>query len=50
MQFPLNVVAGQIQVPADRKGTKEMLSFLLDKVYRGSLDDRLFITNSNRPL
>lgn len=50
MQFPLNVVGGQIEVPADRKRTKELLSFLLDKVYRGSLDPRLFITNSNRPL
>lgn len=50
MNFPISVAAGRIQVPQDRKGAKALLSFLRDKVYRGALDQRLFITNSNRPL
>jgi hypothetical protein len=48
--FPIVVNAGRIAVPQDRKGAKELLSFLLDKVYRGPIHQQLFITNSNRPL
>lgn len=50
INFPISIANGRIQVPQDRRGTKALLSFLLDKVYRGSLDQRLFITNSHRPL
>jgi hypothetical protein len=48
--FPLQVQGNRIEVPLDRGRAKAVLSFLLDKVYRGSLDQRLFITNSHRPL
>jgi hypothetical protein len=48
--FNITVTAGRIDVPADRKGAKELFSFLLNKVYRGPLNQMLFITNSNRPL
>lgn len=48
--FPLDVVDGQINMPAAKRDKKALLSFLLSKVYRGALDPRLFITNSNRPL
>jgi hypothetical protein len=48
--FPMIVVGGRIEVPPNRQGAKALLSFLLDKVYRGAIDQRLFITNSNRPL
>lgn len=48
--FVLNVSRGCIVVPNDRKGAKQLFSFLLDKVYLGPLNQQLFITNSNRPL
>ena len=48
--FNLPVNAGRIELPADRKGAKAILSFLLNKVYQGPIDRQLFITNSNRPL
>jgi hypothetical protein len=48
--FPLAVNAGRIEMPPDRKRTKSLLSFLLNKVYLGPIDQTLFITNSNRPL
>lgn len=48
--FSLNINGGRIEVPLDRKGAKALFSFLLNKVYRGPIDDQLFITNSNRPL
>lgn len=48
--FPMVVAGGRIEVPPNRHGAKALLSFLLDKVYRGAIDQRLFITNSNRPL
>lgn len=48
--FNLSVNGGRIDVPSDRKGAKELFSFLLNKVYRGPLNQQLFITNSNRPL
>lgn len=48
--FPLNINGGCIEVPLDRRGAKALFSFLLNKVYRGPINDQLFITNSNRPL
>lgn len=48
--FPLPVMAGRIDLPADRKSAKTILSFLLNKVYQGPIDQQLFITNSNRLL
>lgn len=48
--FPVQVVTGRLVVPSTRKEIKTLLSFLLNKVYLGSLDRRLFITNSTRPL
>lgn len=48
--FPITVVNGRIEIPQDRRSTKELLSFLLNKVYLGPIDQQLFITNSNRPL
>jgi hypothetical protein len=48
--FQITVANGQIEVPADRRGIKSLCSFLLNKVYRGPIDQQLFITNSNRPL
>jgi len=48
--FPLNVQAGKIELPQDRKSAKSVLSFLLNKVYLGPIDQQLFITNSNRLL
>ncbi|WP_201729563.1 hypothetical protein [Acidocella sp. C78] len=46
----LNINGGRIEVPLDRKGAKAFFSFLLNKVYRGPINNQLFITNSNRPL
>jgi len=48
--FALTINAGLIEVPTDRRSAKELFSFLLNKVYRGPLNQQLFITNSNRPL
>jgi hypothetical protein len=48
--FQINIVGNQIEVPQDRKNAKALCSFLLNKVYRGPIDQKLFITNSNRPL
>ncbi len=48
--FQLHVAAGRIQMPATRRDKKAFFGFLLNKVYRGAIDQRLFITNSNRPL
>jgi hypothetical protein len=48
--FPVAVNGGKITVPPDRKGAKALLSFLLDKVYLGSITRQLLITNSHRPL
>ena len=48
--FPVTVNAERIEIPIDRKSVKTLLSFLLNKVYRGPIDQQLFITNSNRPL
>ena len=48
--FPIGVTANRIEVPPDRKATKELLGFLLDRVYRGAINQQLFITNSHRPL
>ena len=48
--FPIAINAGKIEIPLDRKGTKALFSFLLNKVYLGPIDQKLFITNSNRPL
>ncbi|WP_439470359.1 hypothetical protein [Brevundimonas sp.] len=48
--FALGVTGGRIEVPPDRKNAKELFSFLLNKVYRGPINQQLFITNSNRPL
>ena len=48
--FPLSVQAGRIELPQDRKSAKAVLSFLLNKVYLGPIDQQLFITNSNRRL
>jgi hypothetical protein len=48
--FQLEVVAGRITVPQDRKRAKALFSFLLNRVYRGPLDQQLLITNSVRPL
>lgn len=48
--FSLSINAGRIEVPLDRKGAKAFFSFLLDKVYRGPIDNQLLITNSNRRL
>jgi hypothetical protein len=50
IHFLLGVTNGRIDMPMDRKGTKALLSFLLNKVYQGPLGQQLFITNSNRPL
>ena len=48
--FQISVAQGKFVVPADKKARKEFLSFLLNKVYKGPIDQRLQITNSNRPL
>ena len=48
--FPISIANGRIEVPQDRKSKKALLSFLLDKIYRGSINQQLYITNSNRPL
>lgn len=48
--FPITVTANRIEVPPGRRATKELLGFLLDRVYRGPLNQQLFITNSRRPL
>lgn len=48
--FPITVAANRIEVPPGRKATKELLGFLLDRVYRGAINQQLFITNSHRPL
>lgn len=50
INFSLNMNGGRIEVPSDRKGAKAFFSFLLNKVYRGPIDNQLLITNSNRPL
>ncbi|GAB2179080.1 hypothetical protein [Dongia sp. agr-C8] len=48
--FRISIRRGRLVVPQDRKSAKELLSFLLDKVYRGAINQQLFITNSHRPL
>lgn len=48
--FSVAVSGGKITVPSDRKGAKALFGFLQDKVYRGSINRQLFITNSHRPL
>lgn len=48
--FQIDIVAGRISVPQDRKNAKALFSFLLNRVYRGPLDQQLLITNSVRPL
>lgn len=48
--FPITVVAGRISIPQNRKEAKTVLSFLLNRVYRGPIDQQLLITNSVRPL
>lgn len=48
--FPIAVNGGRIEVPMDRRAAKHFLSFLLNKVYQGPINQQLFITNSNRPL
>ncbi len=48
--FQLPVSAGKIDLPMDRKGAKQVLNFLLDKIYLGPVNQQLFITNSHRPL
>lgn len=48
--FSLQVAAGRIVMPSDRKSKKALLSFLLNKVYKGPISLELLITNSNRRL
>ncbi|HEX3484756.1 MAG TPA: hypothetical protein VHT51_06820, partial [Micropepsaceae bacterium] len=48
--FVTSIKQGRLVVPDDRKGRKALLSFLLNKVYKGPIDQRLQITNSNRLL
>lgn len=50
IQFPITITNGKIEIPATRKSAKALFSFLLNRVYRGPLDQQLLITNSNRPL
>ncbi|WP_303703508.1 hypothetical protein [Brevundimonas naejangsanensis] len=47
--FPVSIVNGKIEIPQDRKSAKAVLSFLLNKIYLGPINQQLFITNSNRP-
>lgn len=46
----LNVVAGKLVVPTDRKEIKTLLRFLDDGVYEASLSQVRYQTNSKRPL
>lgn len=48
--FDLVVNGGRIQMPDERKARKNLLSFLLNRVYLGPINQQLFITNSTRPL
>jgi hypothetical protein len=50
ISFPINVSGGKIQMPTTRREAKELLCFLLDRVYRGPIGQQLLITNSNRPI
>lgn len=48
--FNITVQNNAIIVPSDKKEIKSLFSFLLDRVYLGSINQQLFITNSHRPL
>lgn len=48
--FPLNITNGCIELPPSRREIKALLGFLLNKIYRGPINEQLLITNSNRPL
>jgi hypothetical protein len=46
----VQVEAGKIVMPTDRKSIKQLLRFLDDGIYEASVTSKRYITNSKRPL